>query len=135
MAGVEATVIGISEKTPHHAMGDIAAVIEIKSTPEGSLVISFAKPTAEALAGRILGDAMRVGDDNLMRDCVGEIANVIAGQAKALLSGSPYQLAFRLPQIVVTAQEFRIRPGLGALVIVFSCELGEFVLQLFLNRT
>jgi len=133
MAGVEAAVQAVSQKTLDHALGDIAAVIHLKTVSDGFLVLSFPQPTAAVLAGRILAGVTQEVDENLIRDCVGEIANVVAGQAKALLAAAPVQFVFSLPQTVVSAQQFRPRPGLDALVVEFSTDQGEFALQLFLN--
>jgi chemotaxis protein CheX len=135
MANIEASVRTVYQKALHRAQGDIAAVIQLGSACEGSLVLSFPQATAAALAARILVEVTQIPDENLIRDCVGEIANVVAGQAKAILAGTPYRLSFSLPQAVVSAQEFRPQPGLDALVVAFSSDQGEFALQLFLDSS
>jgi chemotaxis protein CheX len=135
MTGVEVLVQTVYQKTLPHALGDLAAVIHLGSANEGSLVLGFPQWTAAALAGRILTGATEEVDENLIRDCVGEIANVVAGQAKALLADTLYRLAFSLPQVVVSAQEFRPPPGLDALVVAFCTDQGEFTLQLFLKSS
>ena len=73
-------------------------------------------------------------DENLVRDCVGEIANVIAGQAKALLAGGPYHLTFSVPRIVVEEQDCLPQPDQDCLAAVLSSDLEDFALQLFLKR-
>jgi chemotaxis protein CheX len=133
MAGVEVAVQGVYRKTLNHALGDIAAVIKLGSASEGFLVLGFPQRTAAALGGRILAGVTPEVDENLIRDCVGEIANVVAGQAKALLAGAPYRFAFSLPQVVMSAQEFQPPPGLDAAVVAFCSEQGGFALQLFLK--
>jgi chemotaxis protein CheX len=133
MAGTEVVVRAVYRKTIHHASGDIAAVLELMSATEGPLVLSFPERTAAALAGRALAGAAEEVDENLTRDCVGEIANVVAGQAKAMLANTPYHFAFTTPKIVVGADEFRLPHGLDCLVVAFSSDQGEFALQLFLK--
>jgi CheY-specific phosphatase CheX len=63
-------------------------VLGIKPATEGLLVLSFPDRTAAAITERVLADAKEEIDETLVRDCVGEIANVIAGQAKTLLAGT-----------------------------------------------
>ena len=73
-------------------------------------------------------------DENLIRDCMGEIANVVTGQAKAMLAETPYGFAFSLPPIVVDSKEFRPpSPCLDCLIVAFLCDQGEFAMQLFLK--
>jgi chemotaxis protein CheX len=133
MAEIEVAVESVYQTTLDRALGDIGAVIQLRSGGEGSLVISFPQQTAAALAGRILAGVTQKVNEDLIRDCVGEIANVVAGQAKALLADGPYRIAFSLPQIVVSANDFRPPPGLDALVVVFGSDQGGFALQLFLK--
>jgi chemotaxis protein CheX len=134
MAGTEVVVRAVYWKALHQALGDIAAVLEIRSATEGFLVLSFPQRTAAALAGRILAGVTAEVDEDLIRDCMGEIANVVAGQAKAMLAGTPYRFAFSLPKVVVGAKELWPPQGLDCLVIAFSSTQGEFTLQLFLIR-
>ena len=79
-------------------LGDIAAVLTLTSAP-GAMVLGFPEQTASALAGRILSGVTAVIDGQLIRDCVGEIANVIVGQAKAMLAGTSYHFAFSVPNV------------------------------------
>jgi chemotaxis protein CheX len=133
MVGTEVVVRAVYQKTMDHALGDLAAVIGLRSETEGSLVLAFPQQTAAALAGRILAEVTPEVDDSLIRDCVGEIANVVAGQAKAMLAEGPYRFVFCLPQIVVRAKDFQPRPGLDCLVAAFASDQGDFALQLFLK--
>ena len=133
MASTEVVVRAVYQKTVPHALGDIAAVLELLSAREGFLVLSFPERTAAALAGRILAGVAEEVDADLIRDCVGEIANVVAGQAKALLAGTPYRFAFSLPKVVVGGPEFRPKQGQDCLVVAFNSDLGEFAMQLVLE--
>lgn len=133
MAGADVAVREVYQKALHHALGDLAVVVRLTSTTEGALVLAFPRPTAAALARRILVEVASATDDALIRDCVGEIGNVVAGQAKAMLAETPYRLVFSLPQSVVAADQFRAPLGLDCVVVAFSSALGEFALQLFLK--
>lgn len=134
MAGTEAIVRAVYRKALNHALGDLAAVLEFRSTGEGFLVLSFPQRTAVALARRILTGVSEEVDEDLIRDCMGEIANVVAGQAKAMLGGTPYRFVFSLPKVMVGAKELWPRQGLDCLVVAFSSDQGDFALQLFLEQ-
>jgi chemotaxis protein CheX len=135
MAGVEVIVRSVFSKASDEPSGGISAVLELRSTVAGPLVLSFPARTASALASRILAGVTGEIDAGLIRDCVGEIANVIAGQAKALLAETVYRFAFAIPRVVVDGVP-EVRPGQGqdCLGISFDSDLGSFTLQLFLNQ-
>jgi hypothetical protein len=65
---------------------------------------------------------------------MGEIANVVAGQAKALLASTPYEFTFSLPRVAVGASS-EFDPGLGfnCRNVIAGSELGKFALQLSLT--
>jgi chemotaxis protein CheX len=130
MAGTEVQVRGVHQTRLDHPLGDLAAVVEMQSTNSGCLVLGFPARTAAALARRILAAVTDQVVEDLIRDCVGEIANVIAGQAKALLAGTPYQFVFSMPRVVADAHAFRLPPHADWLVVVFSSDQGEFAVQL-----
>jgi chemotaxis protein CheX len=135
MAATEVVAGEVWRMPTGDTLGDAAAVVGLQSATEGPLVLSFPWRTATALARRILAGAWREVDEDLVRDCVGEIANVVAGQAKALLAGTAYHFTFAVPRVVVGAGQ-QVAPGQGVdcLVAAFRCEQGEFALQLFLKR-
>src|SRR5262245_47953055 len=130
MVGAEAIVQNVRQQTNPAPLNDITAVVEITATTNGFLVLSFPKPTAAALTARILAGTAQAPDENLIRDCVGEMANVIAGQAKALLAGGPYQCTFSIPKVLAGASDFRPPQRSNCLVISFRSDKGEFALQL-----
>jgi CheY-specific phosphatase CheX len=134
MAATEVAVRAVCQTALPHTLGDIAAVLGLLSGTAGFLVLGFPRRTAAALAGRILAGVKDEVDENLIRDCVGEMGNVIAGQAKAILAETPYRFAFSLPEVVVGPKELLPRPGPDCLVVVFGSDPGEFTLQLFPKR-
>ncbi len=114
--------------------GDISAVLGVMPASGGVLVLSFPESTAAALAGRILAEVHQTPDAGLVRDCMGEVANVIAGQAKTLLAETPYQLVLDTPSILSGAGcEVGSRPGTEGLAVEFGSDAGEFMLQLCLG--
>ena len=105
----------------------------LTSASAEALILGFPQRTAAALASRILTGVTTEVDQNLIRDCMGEIANVVTGQAKALLAETAYRFVFALPPVVDDVKKFRHSPGLDCLMVVFTCDQGEFALQLCLE--
>jgi chemotaxis protein CheX len=135
MAGTEVTVGGACQQAPEKAPGDLVVTVGLTSAAEDCLVLRFPGRTAAALAGRILAGVAEAVDADLVRDCVGEIANVVAGQAKAMLAGTPYRFTFSLPRVLGASDQGLPAPrGQDCLAVAFTSELGEFTMQLFLKR-
>jgi chemotaxis protein CheX len=128
MAGTEVVVRAVNRKPPQQTA--VTAVVGLAATAERFLVLSFPKETAAAFAGRILAGVAPEVDERLVRDCVGEIANVIAGQAKALLAGTSYRFTFSLPMVVAHGPADWPPQDLDCLVVAFGSDLGDFNLQL-----
>ncbi len=132
MASTEVTVRAMFRGPARHSSESICAELKFITGIEGSLLLIFPKHTAENLAKRMLAGVSIEVSDQLIRDCAGEIGNVVAGQAKALLSATPYRFAFSLPT-VVDAKDFQPPPGLDCLVVACNSEVGQFALQLFVK--
>lgn len=65
----------------------------------GAIVLALPDATARALARRVLAEAAVEPDAGMVRDCAGEIVNVICGQAKTLLAGTPYHFDLGTPHV------------------------------------
>jgi chemotaxis protein CheX len=134
MAGVEVVVREVFPKAPDDPSAGISAVLEFQSALTGPLILTFPEPTASTLASRILTGVTGEVDASLIRDCVGEIANVVAGQAKAMLAGTAFHFTFAVPKVVVGGDpELQPKPGQECLGLSFESVLGGFTLRLCWN--
>ena len=72
-------------KKTDKAQGDVSAIVGITGCKSGAVALSFSQSCAIALVKGMLGDAIEdiIADT---RDAVGEITNMISGQARATLS-------------------------------------------------
>jgi CheY-specific phosphatase CheX len=131
MASTEVVVRAMSRGPGRHPSGNVCAELRFTSGIEGSVVLVFPEGTAEALAKRMLAGVSTEVDAQLIRDCMGEIGNVVAGQAKALLAASSYHFTFSLPK-VAEFEDFQ-PPLVPCLVVAFNSDFGEFALELFLK--
>ena len=129
MAGVEAVVRDAAPAAGPAGFGDVSAVLRLSTGGEGYMVLSLPAATAAALAGRVLGGVIGEPDAAMVLDCAGELANVIAGQAKTMLVGTPHHFTFSTPRVADGD------PGLPAgewWVAAFLSDAGEFSLHLCL---
>ena len=129
MAGVDVGVFVIYQREAPAEFADISAVLTLSLEFEGALILSLTNQSAQALARRILGPNAAEAPPALINDCVGEVANVIAGQAKALLAGTPNHFVFGTP-VVSASRGMGLYLDMHSLVIVFDSDVGRFVLQM-----
>lgn len=130
MAGTEIVVKSVYQKTGYKMFGDISAVIGLIAQAEGSMVISFPKDTAVAIIKRVLASFDNDPSEDIIRDCIGEIANVIAGQVRGALANSPYAFGISTPTIVSGYHhEIRHKAGMPCLVVAFGSDVGDFAMQ------
>ena len=71
----------LAPKTSNHPTHDISAVIGMSGSAVGAVVISYPKLTALKVVSKFLGQETKIIDNDVC-DAVGEIANIIAGNAK-----------------------------------------------------
>lgn len=124
MAGLSPAVTGPARPIA----ADVSAAVRLVSDrggPDRWLVLSAPAGTAADLARRVLGGD-GVPDPGLVRDCLGELANVVAGQAKAALFGTPGHFTLTPPE--TSDGPFPGRAGQRWAAGIAS-EAGEFVLE------
>lgn len=80
---------------PHH---DVCGVIDVSGDVHGRVVVSMPEPLATRLASEMIGDPIAQLDADCI-DAVGEIANMIAGNAKTDFPGG--SSAISVPQVVI----------------------------------
>jgi chemotaxis protein CheX len=110
--------------------GEVVAMLDLTSATARCMSLGMSAKTAAALARRMLSNALPNPGDALIRDCVGEIANVAAGQAKAILHGTQHAFTFGTPRMA-TSTDLPAGGREEALVAVLASDVGQVVVQLF----
>ena len=97
-------------KNTDKAQGDVSAIVGITGCKSGAIALSFSQSCAIALVKGMLGDAIEdiIADT---RDAVGEITNMISGQARATLSEMGLPLQGSTPSIIFGANHSLSFPG------------------------
>jgi chemotaxis protein CheX len=137
---VLSTLAGMDAKpgTPYvkkgaKARGDVSAIVGVTGPKRGSIAVSFTKPCAVAMVKGMLGDDIQ----NIMQDvedAVGEIANMISGQARASLASRGLTLQGSTPSVIIgkdhTLSHMTSSPVMS---IPFSTGDGEFTVEFCLE--
>ena len=71
-----------------------------------------------------------------VKDGIGEIINMIAGQAKSQLANTKYHFTFSIPTTVSGAgHEINHRQGTPNIAVLFEADGEEFIIQVCLSAT
>lgn len=112
-----------SPQEPLH--GEVSSIVDIKSTAfQGFLTISFDKGSyLEVVSSMLMEEQTDITPDN--QDAVGEINNIIFGNAKAEITNFGVQMT--VPKVVLGAQQTVPCPtGSAGMLIPFSTAKGKF---------
>ena len=111
-------------KKDHVAEGDVSGIIGLTGEATGSLSVSFNFALIQTIMHNMLGeDVSEVTND--VRDAVGELTNMISGDARRLLQQEGLSLSAAIPTIVA-GKAHTIKHVINGPIIVipFSAE-GE----------
>lgn len=107
---------------------DVSSVIGFSGDAAGSVVLHFSFEVASKLATAFAGVAISPDHEDFP-DALGELANMVAGGAKAYFEG--IAISISLPSIVMGARH-RVSASRTAPRIVVPChtEVGDFIVEI-----
>lgn len=110
---------------------DISGVIGLSGEAQGSIALSFPKTVALKIVSALIGSEIKiVGPD--LTDGIGELVNIIAGNAKQDLVS--YHLSISLPNVIIGKDHTIAAPsGAPTIVVPFSCVFGSFAMEVSLK--
>lgn len=126
MAGLKPIPIGLSKLL--QSRGNVSSIIGFVGPFSGSMIISTSDETACFMAGSMLGETHNVLDNQTL-DGLCEIANIIAGQAKAALSTTEYRFdRISVPSVIV-GNSYSISHYRGMTSVSVEFELPEMPIK------
>jgi chemotaxis protein CheX len=81
------------------AMGDVSAIIGVTGAAQGSMALVFTEQCIKAIASNLLGEPFTELNHEV-RDAVGELTNMICGDARRRLAEDGFVLQAGIPTIV-----------------------------------
>jgi chemotaxis protein CheX len=115
------------------ASGDVTGVIGITGDRNGTMSVTFTRPCIQAVVGNMLGEPVDELNQDV-RDAVGELTNMISGQARRGLQMLGVRLEAGIPT-VVTGENHSIAhiSREPILAVPFSTTHGDFTLEVSLE--
>ncbi|CCO23682.1 chemotaxis protein CheX [Maridesulfovibrio hydrothermalis] len=115
------------------ATGDVTGIVGFTGNVSGSVSISFEKNCAVQIVKNMLGDDIQdILQD--VKDAVGEITNMVSGQARAGLTEMGYQLQGSTPTVIMGDNHTIAHMTAGpVMAIPFTTEHGNFTIEFSFN--
>ena len=129
MAGLSATAGKPYIKKDNIAQGDVSAIVGVTGDRTGTISVSFTRPCAIALVKGMLGDDIHdVLQDT--QDAVGEVTNMVSGQARAGLKSLGLTLQGSTPTVIVgDSHIIRHISSAPVIAIPFTSKFGDFTVE------
>jgi chemotaxis protein CheX len=112
----------------------ITGMVGLAGTHKGVLAVHFPKPLALAVTSSFLGmDVEEINED--VQDAIGEIANMLGGNLKTILSDKGKDIQLSLPS-TISGDEYNFSSQAEAeqLIIPFKAPDGEFFVEVELEH-
>jgi chemotaxis protein CheX len=121
-------------KKERTAIGDVTGIIGITGQSEGSLSISFQKDCIFTIVANLFGSPPTSLNDEV-RDAVGELTNMICGDARRRLEAQGIVLQAGTPTVVSGENHVIAHIVKGPVIAVpFTTVKGEFVVEIGLSK-
>lgn len=134
MVMMEIAVNGDFQHDSIPLIDSISGVIGLAGTFKGVLAIHMPSKVAMAITGSFLGmEVDAINED--VEDAVGELANMLGGNVKAILSERGRDIDLSLPSTIIGKQyDFQPTREAERIIIPFSCSAGAFAIDLQLEK-
>jgi chemotaxis protein CheX len=134
MAGIKADKTGLALKDDLITTFDISAIIGLTGETSGSIIISMPESLACRLASNMLMEEI-TSLNKSVEDAIGEIGNIVVGDARRALIQEGHSLSIAIPMVVIGAGHKISRTGdIPCIAIPFTTEFGDFEVNVGLRE-
>jgi chemotaxis protein CheX len=113
---------------------DVTGIIGIDGHCQGTIALSLSKNAILKIVNNMLAESLTEIDEDI-RDAVGELTNMIAGQARASLANIGLKFSASTPLVSVgQGQKTTHAPGAPILAIPFETDDGPLVVEVALDQ-
>lgn len=117
-------------KKENATKGDISGIVGIIGDAEGSLCLTFSKECILYIVSKLLGEEVREINEEV-KDAVGELTNMISGDARRRLEEIGYHFKGAVPSVICGPNhEIKHITKGPILAIPFSTATGNFIVEI-----
>ncbi len=112
---------------------EFSGIIGLSGKAVGSVVLSLSQPVAtKSTAALLMMSEDEISDDDVV-DAVGELANMVAGAAKAELE--EYEMSVSLPSVITGSHhQVHFPSDVQPICVHFNCDWGPLKLEVGLSE-
>ncbi|MGE3540117.1 MAG: chemotaxis protein CheX [Candidatus Tectimicrobiota bacterium] len=111
----------LKNKTPL-SQGDVSGIVGLTGRLNGSMAVSFSEPAILEIVSNMFGEVCKDINDEV-RDAVGEISNMISGDARRILAEKGYECQSAIPT-VIDGKDHKICHTIAGPVLVMPFTIG-----------
>lgn len=120
-------VLKKGSEVPH----EISSIIGLSGNVSGCVVISLSQEVAFQLVSNLIGEEVNELDE-VCTDAIGEIANMIAGNAKTDFPSGDNSIS--VPSVVVGKHKVTYPSGIPIITIPCNTDKGEMIIEIALKE-
>ncbi len=134
MAFIQVTAGKPYVKKDNRAVGDVTGVLGLTGVANGTIAVTFEEKCILTIVSNMFGETMDVLNDEIS-DAVGELTNMISGQARRELEQLGKVFRAAIPS-VVTGRNHSIRHYSDGpkIAIPFNTDGGDFTIEVCFER-
>ncbi|MCP3941226.1 MAG: chemotaxis protein CheX [Desulfobacteraceae bacterium] len=134
MAFITVTVGKPYVKKDNVAVGDVTGILGLTGVANGTIAVTFEEKCILAIVSNMFGETMETLNEDIT-DAVGELTNMISGQARKELEVIGKEFKAAIPS-VVTGRNHSIRHYSEGpkIAIPFSTDGGDFTIEVCFER-
>jgi len=111
------------------AQGDVSGVIGLMGKVSGTISVSFTEKSILSIVSSMLGEEIKELNEEI-KDAVGEITNMISGQARLKLEEVGRSLKAAIPTVIMGKDHSIIHITSSPIIAIpFSTDNGEFTIE------
>lgn len=111
------------------ARGDVSGVIGMTGETRGTISISFSEASILPIVSNMLGEEMKEMNEEI-KDAVGEVTNMISGQARKRLDEQGRSLKAAIPTVIMGKDHSITHMTTYPIIAIpFSTDNGEFTIE------
>ena len=116
------------------AQGDVSGIIGLTGDVKGTISVSFTEKSILPIVSSMFGEEMNELNDDI-KDAVGELTNMISGQARQKLAKINLNLKAAIPTVIM-GKDHTIShiTDQKIIAIPFHTDSGEFTIEVCLER-
>ncbi|NVM23533.1 MAG: chemotaxis protein CheX [Desulfobacterales bacterium] len=116
------------------ARGDVTGIVGLTGEVRGTLSVSFTAKSIMPIVTNMLGEEIKELNDEI-KDAVGEITNMICGQARRKLEELGRSLMAAIPTVIMGENHTVAHVTSSPIIAIpFSTENGEFTIEVCFEK-